>query len=49
VEFVIHLCTGFSAIVDEARARKIGIKAFLMKPVALQQLAEEIHNLLNQE
>ncbi|MHC1726212.1 MAG: PAS domain S-box protein [Syntrophobacteraceae bacterium] len=45
----IILCTGFSAMIDEARARKIGIKAFLMKPMALQQLAEEIRKLLNQE
>jgi len=43
----IILCTGFSAMIDEARARKIGIKALLMKPVALHQLAEEIHKLLN--
>jgi CheY-like chemotaxis protein len=45
----IVLCTGFSAMIDEARAKKIGIKAFLMKPVAVQQLAEEVHKLLNQE
>jgi CheY-like chemotaxis protein/two-component sensor histidine kinase len=45
----IIICTGFSAVIDVARAKKIGIKAFLMKPVALQQLAEEIHKLLNQE
>jgi PAS domain S-box-containing protein len=45
----IILCTGFSARVDEVRARNMGIKAFLMKPVALQQLAEEVHKLLDQE
>lgn len=45
----IILCTGFSSVVDEATAREIGIKAFLMKPVALQKLAEEIHGLLNRE
>lgn len=42
----IVLCTGFSARIDEAGARKLGIKAFLMKPVALQRLAEEVHRLL---
>jgi PAS domain S-box-containing protein len=45
----IILCTGFSEMVDEAKARKIGIKAFLMKPVALQQLAQQMQRLLNQE
>ena len=44
----VILCTGFSAMVDEVRAEKIGIKALLMKPVALRQMAEEIHRLLKQ-
>ncbi|MHC1728246.1 MAG: PAS domain S-box protein [Syntrophobacteraceae bacterium] len=45
----IILCTGFSANLDEAKARKMGIKALLMKPVPLQQLAEKIHEVLNQK
>jgi PAS domain S-box-containing protein len=48
-EIPIVLCTGFSAMIDEVRARKIGIKVLLMKPLALQQLAEEVHKLLKQE
>ena len=44
----IIICTGFSAVIDVAGTRKIGIKALLMKPVALQQLAEQVHKLLNQ-
>ncbi|MHC1729102.1 MAG: PAS domain S-box protein [Syntrophobacteraceae bacterium] len=43
----IILCTGFSTMIDGSIARKIGIKAFLMKPITLQQLAEEIHKQLN--
>lgn len=38
----IILITGFSEMIDEFRARKLGIKGFLMKPVALRQLAEEV-------
>ncbi|MHC1729101.1 MAG: PAS domain S-box protein [Syntrophobacteraceae bacterium] len=43
----IILFTGFSEMIDELRARKLGIKGFLMKPVALHQLAEEIKKHLN--
>ncbi|MEN6438618.1 MAG: PAS domain S-box protein [Syntrophobacter sp.] len=43
----IILCTGFSAMADENRAREIGISAFLMKPIVFQQLAEELHGLLH--
>jgi PAS domain S-box-containing protein len=45
----IILCTGFSAMVDEEVAGKIGIKVLLMKPVALRKMAEEIHKLLTRE
>lgn len=38
----IILITGFSEMIDEFRAKKLGIRGFLMKPVALRQLAEEV-------
>ncbi len=43
----IILCTGFSPTADADRAREIGISTFLMKPVAFQQLAELLHDLLH--
>ncbi|MCK5803730.1 MAG: PAS domain S-box protein, partial [Lentisphaeria bacterium] len=42
----IVLTTGYSAIIDEARAMSIGIKAYLMKPITPETLAETIHGLL---
>ncbi|HOV86801.1 MAG TPA: PAS domain S-box protein [Syntrophobacteraceae bacterium] len=45
----VILCTGFSEIIDEETAQHYGIKAFLMKPVAMQQLAEVVRTVLNRE
>ena len=38
----IVLCTGFSTMIDEASARKLGIKGYLMKPFVTQQMAKAI-------
>lgn len=38
-EIPIILCTGFSEIVDEAKAKAAGIRELVMKPVARTQLA----------
>ena len=35
----IILCTGYSETLNEARARKIGIAGFLMKPAELSEFA----------
>lgn len=45
----IILCTGFSEMIDEYRAREIGIKAYLMKPVTLRDLALAIQKALKRE
>ena len=42
----IILCTGFSEAVDENRAKLLGIKEFLMKPVALRDLATTVKKIL---
>ncbi len=42
----IILCTGFSELIDETHARKMGIGEFLMKPYAATNLARAIRNLL---
>jgi PAS domain S-box-containing protein len=43
----IILCTGFSDEGDDERARAVGIRGYLMKPVAKAVLAETIRNVLD--
>ena len=43
----IILCTGFSDENDEKRAKAMGIKGFLMKPVATGDLAEMVRKVLD--
>ncbi|MFH1214991.1 MAG: PAS domain S-box protein [Pseudomonadota bacterium] len=45
----VILCTGHSDIIDEAKARALGIREFLMKPMQLRQLAEIIKRILKPE
>ena len=42
----IILCTGYSKKISKEKARAIGINAFLMKPVALNDMAETIRQVL---
>jgi signal transduction histidine kinase len=42
----IILCTGFSHIIHAERAQELGIDAFLMKPLAMQDLARVIQQVL---
>jgi PAS domain S-box-containing protein len=45
----ILLCTGFSDLIDERKAKELGIQAFLMKPIGKRVLAETIRRLLDRE
>ncbi|MFZ0930021.1 MAG: PAS domain S-box protein [Syntrophobacteraceae bacterium] len=45
----IILCTGFSDTVDENRTKLLGIKGFLMKPIALRDLAVTASKILVQD
>ena len=45
----IILCTGYNETVSSELARKAGIKAFLMKPLANREMAEAIRRVLNAE
>jgi PAS domain S-box-containing protein len=45
----IILCTGFSERISEHEARRMGIKAFLMKPVVITALAKTIRKILDEE
>jgi PAS domain S-box-containing protein len=43
----IILCTGFSDKINEETAKKIGVRAFVMKPVIMKKLAETIRDVLD--
>jgi len=45
----IILCTGFSDLINEEKARQIGVKAFLMKPFTQFKLANTVRNILDQK
>ena len=47
-EIPIILCTGFSDENDEKRAKAMGIKGFLMKPVSLDNLAITVRKVLDE-
>jgi PAS domain S-box-containing protein len=43
----IILCTGFSGRISEAQALEKGIRAFVMKPLEINELAETVRNVLD--
>jgi CheY-like chemotaxis protein len=45
----IILCTGFSETITEASAKAAGIRAFLMKPVTLDDLTRTVREVLDPE
>jgi len=45
----VILCSGFSDQMNEVKAEKIGIRAFVMKPVIRSELAQIIRDVLNQK
>ena len=45
----VILCTGFSSRMDEEKAKKLGVKAFIMKPFVLQDIAFSIRNALDKK
>jgi len=45
----IILCTGFSEQINEQKAKAIGIKAFLMKPLTVNQLAKTVRAVLEKK
>ena len=44
----VILCTGFSESLDEKRARALGIRKLLMKPMAMKVLAEIVRGILDE-
>jgi DNA-binding NarL/FixJ family response regulator len=47
-EIPVILCTGFSDENDEKRARDLGVKGFLKKPVAAGDLATLVRKVLDE-
>jgi PAS domain S-box-containing protein len=45
----IILCTGFSERISEEKAKALGIKEFVMKPLAMNDLARRIRKVLDNE
>lgn len=43
----VVLCTGFSELVNEAKARSLGVKAFAMKPLTRKTIAEVVRKALD--
>jgi len=44
----IVLCTGFSEVISEEKAKAIGIREFIMKPIFMKEIAFVIRNLLDE-
>ena len=45
----IILCTGHSRLVSEEKAKEIGLKAFVMKPLVMRNLAETVRKVLDEK
>ncbi len=45
----IILCTGHSRLVSEEKAKEMGIKAFVMKPLVMRNLAETVRKVLDEK
>jgi len=43
----VILCTGYSELIDEAKSRELGIRALIMKPVQLDNLAHTVRKVLD--
>ncbi len=44
----VIICTGFSERINREKARSLGIKGFLMKPVVKSDMAREVRNVLDE-
>jgi DNA-binding NtrC family response regulator len=45
----IILCTGFSEIISQGRAKAVGIREYVMKPVLKGEMANAIRRVIDQE
>ena len=47
-ELPIILCTGYSSLVSENKAKELGIRGFVMKPLSIKEISALIRNVLDQ-
>ncbi|MDY6954774.1 MAG: response regulator, partial [Thermodesulfobacteriota bacterium] len=45
----VILCTGFSERMSEEQARKLGIRAFVIKPMVKREMAETVRKVLDND
>jgi len=43
----IIICTGYSSVLDEKKAKKLGVSAYLMKPVPMSKLAKQVRQIMD--
>ena len=43
----IILCTGYNEMISEEKAKKLGIREFVMKPIVMREMAKTIRKVLN--
>ena len=43
----IIICTGHSALVDEEKAKELGLAAYVMKPIEIREIAQTIRKILD--
>jgi PAS domain S-box-containing protein len=43
----VIICTGYSQTIDQDRAKRIGIKAFVMKPILINEIAAAVRKVLD--
>ncbi len=46
-EIPVIICTGYSALIDEEKAKTMGIAAYVMKPISTQKIAKLIRRVLD--
>jgi CheY-like chemotaxis protein len=45
----VILCSGFSEMISDEQAKTLGIRAFVMKPLSIQDLAEVARKVLEEK
>jgi two-component system cell cycle sensor histidine kinase/response regulator CckA len=43
----VIICTGHSSLIDEKKARQLGISGYIMKPASKSTIAKAIRNVLD--
>ncbi|MBF0469603.1 MAG: PAS domain S-box protein [Desulfamplus sp.] len=43
----VLICSGYSSMIDEDKARETGIAAYMMKPISMQEMGKTIRNVLD--